>query len=385
YTPAMQYRSFPRMPGLRASVLGLGAMRLPVVGGVEGSIDGPALDGILRAAREAGINYLDTAYVYHDGHSEEAVGRALDRTGLRGEFLLATKSPVWLVKPENDWDRLLEEQLERLGTDRIDFYLLHALNAPRWRRVERQNGIRFLERAKADGRIGHAGFSFHDSAALFRTIVDAWEGWDFCQVQYNYLDTDFQAGLDGIRYAASRNLGVVVMEPMRGGSLAALPPEARAVFSRWPRPRMPAEWALRYALEPQEVTVVLSGMGSETQVWENAAVADAARPNSLTLRELALYSEVRDFFRERMPVPCTTCGYCMPCPHKVLIPDVFDMYNTASLFLDRLENRKSFYRSAYRNHGNGGDSCVSCGECVPKCPQGIAIPERLAAADAFLA
>ncbi len=374
----MQYRVFPKIPDLRVSSLGLGAMRLPVLDGNDSRIDEAALDGMLRAASEAGINYLDTAYTYHGGQSEGTVGRSLDRTGLRGRFLLATKCPVWMVKSEADWDRFLGEQLSRLGAERVDFYLLHALNAERWGTIRRLGGLKAMERARADGRIGHVGFSFHDSLEVFKSIVDGWDGWEFCQIQYNYLDVDFQAGSEGLAYAAARELGAIVMEPLRGGGLTVLPSEVREVFARWKTPRMPAEWALRFALERQEVSLVLSGMGSESQIWENAAVADAARANSLTRDEIALYDEARDILRSKMPVPCTACGYCMPCPNGVSIPDVFGIYNTAAAFPSRREDRRRWYESAHRSRG--GDACVSCGECLPKCPQGISIPERLAEA-----
>lgn len=384
YTLAMLYRTFPKIPDLRVSALGLGAMRLPVLDGDASRVDEAAFLAMVQAASEAGINYIDTAYAYHGGQSEGVVGRALARAGLRDRFLVATKSPVWLVQSEADWDRFLSEQLSRLGTDHIDFYLFHALSAERWQTVLRNRGLKALEKARADGRIRHLGFSFHDSLDAFKTIVDGYEGWEFCQIQYNYLDVDFQAGREGLVYAAARELGVIAMEPLRGGGLAAFPPAVRNIFARWPMPRMPAEWALRFALDSQEVSLVLSGMGSVDQIWENAAVAEAAHANALTRKEQALYDEARAWFRARMPVPCTSCGYCMPCPNGVSIPDVFSLYNTAAAFPSRREDRKWWYGANYRGAGNGGDACVSCGECLAKCPQRIAIPDRLQEAHKYL-
>lgn len=380
----MLYRTFPKIPDLRVSALGLGAMRLPVLGGDVSRVDEAAFLAMVQAASEAGINYIDTAYAYHGGQSEGALGRALARAGLRDRFLLATKSPVWLVQSEADWDRLLSEQLSRLGTDHIDFYLFHALSAERWQNVLRNRGLKAMEKARADGRIRHLGFSFHDSLDAFKTIVDGYEGWEFCQIQYNYLDVDFQAGREGLAYAAARELGVIVMEPLRGGGLAVFPPAVRNIFARWPKPRMPAEWALRFALDSQEVSLVLSGMGSVDQIWENAAAVEAAHANALTRKEQALYDEARAWFRARMPVPCTACGYCMPCPNGVSIPDVFSLYNTAVAFPSRRKDRKLWYEANHRGAGSGGDACVSCGECLAKCPQRIAIPDRLKEAHTYL-
>ena len=380
----MQYRHFPLIDDVEVSALGFGCMRLPVLGGDDAAIDGQALDAMLRAANELGVNYIDSAYVYHKGKSEEVIGAALDRTGLRGRFHLATKSPVWKAESIGDWDRFLGEQLERLGAERIDFYLLHALSKERWDKARRLGVLEFLERARASGRIGHVGFSFHDNYPVFEEIVRGYEGWEFCQVQYNYLDRDYQAGEKGIALAAERELGVIVMEPLRGGALARPPRAVREVFFKYPTPRMPAEWALRFAWDRQEVATVLSGMGSVDQMRENAAVAEAARANALTRDESAIIAEAARVFKSKEAVPCTACGYCMPCPHGVAIPDVFERYNAASMF-DTAVGSDEWYKSGYAAKGQGGDSCLACGECLPKCPQRIAIPDELKKAHSRLA
>ena len=273
----MNYRRFPRIDDLEVSALGFGCMRLPTIGGDDAVIDDTVFDAMLAAAEESGINYLDTAYVYHKQKSEIALGAALERSGKRDSFYLATKSPVWLVKVRSDWDRYLDEQLERLKTDHIDFYLLHALGRERWANIKQLGGLQALERAKAAGKIRHIGFSFHDSFDSFKEIIDGYDGWEFCQVQYNYVDRDFQAGEKGIAYAAEREIGVIVMEPLRGGALASPPPQVMNALNAFPTPRLPNEWALRFALDRQEVSLVLSGMGTVNQVWENAAVAASAR------------------------------------------------------------------------------------------------------------
>ncbi len=380
----MLYRHFPKIPGIKISALGFGAMRLPILNEDPATIDEAAYEKMLRLAVESGINYLDTAYVYHRGQSEIATGRILERTGLRDKFYVATKSPLWEVKTESDWDRFLDDQLSRLKTDHIDFYLLHAINKESWDTVIKLNGLKAMEKAKADGRIRHLGFSFHDSLDVFKSVVDAYDEWEFCQVQYNYLDIDYQAGREGIAYAATHNIGVIVMEPLRGGGLAELPSGAMDIFKRWPEKRSPVEWALRFALDPPEVVLVLSGMGSEDQMHENTKIAGIAFPGSLATNETALFELVREYFKGKMPVPCTTCGYCMPCPQEVSIPDVFSIYNTAVAFESRLADRKSWYESGYRAKGHGGDSCISCGVCLERCPQNIDIPGRLIEAHEFL-
>lgn len=378
----MRYRTFPKIPGLPVSVLGFGCMRLPVAGGDPARIDEARATRLLRDAVEAGVNYVDTAYPYHGGQSEAFVGRAL-RDGHRRRVQLATKCPVWLVQGEGDWERLLDEQLRRLQTDTVDFYLLHALDGESWQDVKRQGGLRALDRARSDGRVAHAGFSFHGSPDAFAEILAGYD-WEFCQIQLNLLDVDYQAGLAGLRLAASRGVGVVVMEPLRGGLLAARPPEpVRAIWARSGRSWSPAEWAWRWVWHHAEVVTALSGMNAADQLRENLAVADAAAAEALTEDDLARVAEVRRYYLDRTRVRCTTCGYCLPCPHGVAIPDVFSLANTAAMF-DSREASSGLYRMLLVPRAAGGDACLACGECEPRCPQAIPIIESLREAHELL-
>jgi uncharacterized protein len=371
----VQYRPLPKHPDVQLSVLGYGCMRLPVLERDTARIDEERAAALIRTAVDAGVNYVDTAYPYHGGNSEPFVGRVL-KGGLRDRVHLATKLPTWMVKFASDWERLLDEQLKRLDTDRIDFYLLHGLSAERWETVTRLGGLAAMERALADGRVRFLGFSFHGSPAAFTTIVDGYD-WDFCQIQYNYMDEAFQAGTTGLVQAAARRIGVVAMEPLRGGVLAAEGPRpVQATWARAAERRTPANRALRWVWNHPEVTSALSGMNTAEQVAENLAAAGEARAGAMGADELRLVGEVRDEYRSRMKVDCTTCGYCTPCPSGVAIPDVFSAYNTSTMF-DARRSASMVYRFWVQSNGHGADACLQCGECEPKCPQHIAIADKL--------
>jgi len=374
----LRYRRFPRIPDLPISVLGFGCMRLPVVGGDQSRIDEALATRLLRDAVDHGVNYVDTAYPYHNGESEPFVGRAL-QGGYRERVQLATKCPTWLVEGEGDWERLLDEQLRRLDTDQVDFYLIHAINTDRWETVTRLGGLRALDRARRDGRVRHVGFSFHGSPDCFAEAIAGYD-WEFCQIQLNLLDTEFQAGVAGMRLAASRGVGVIAMEPLRGGTLAGAQPEpVRAIWARSGRTWSPAEWAWRWVWHHGEVVTALSGMNAPEQLAENLAVAERAPAGGLSQAELAVAEEVRRHYSERTEVPCTTCGYCLPCPSGVLIPDVFSMVNSVAMF-DSLAATSGLYKGIMVARGIAADACTECGECEPKCPQSIPIRAALRSA-----
>jgi len=375
----MQYRSFPRIPGLSISTLGFGAMRLPTVGKDSAKIDEAAAARLLHEAIGGGVNYVDTAYVYHGGQSEHFLARAL-KGGWREKVQLATKLPVWEVEQAGDFERLLDLQLAKLDTDHIDFYLLHAISGGPWDKIVKLEGLRALERARADGRIRHFGFSFHGPLDDFKRIIDGHD-WEFTQIQLNYLDEGFQAGLEGLRYAAARQVGVIVMEPLRGGALAKAPPEVEAIWARSGRPWSPVEWALRWVLGLPGVVTVLSGMGELAQVQENLRIAAAAQP--LTAAELSLVEEAKGFYKARMAIACTTCGYCQPCPSGVAIPDVFSAWNSAMMFGSKAGPAWAYDTFVVKNNG-GADRCSECGDCEPKCPQHLSIAEDLVKAHAYL-
>jgi predicted aldo/keto reductase-like oxidoreductase len=375
----MLYRKMPKN-GDELSILGFGCMRLPTT--EKGQIDEPRATQQVRYAIDHGVNYLDTAWPYHAGESENFLGRAL-ADGYRDKVKLATKLPSWMINTREDMDTYLNAQLEKLKTEHIDYYLMHGLAGSIWDNLERLGVIGFMNAALADGRIKNAGFSFHGLLDDFKRIVDAYP-WTFCQIQYNYLDQQNQAGTEGLEYAAARGLGVVVMEPLRGGniSLPTPPSPVEEIWQRADTPRTPVEWALHWVWNHPEVTLILSGMNEEDHIQENLTIADAALPNSLTKAECDLVEEVARKYQEIMKVGCTGCGYCLPCPEGVKIPTAFEVYNTVHLFDKKVEGQ---YMYALRLSGLLSDQesgyasqCVACGECLEKCPQQIEIPDFLA-------
>jgi uncharacterized protein len=358
------------------SILGFGCMRLPVA--KDGHIDEPNAAKMLRFAIDHGVNYVDTAYPYHNGESEPFLGRAL-QGGYRERVFLATKLPSWLVKSRADMDHYLDEQLKRLETDHIDFYLVHGLVKPFWENLRSLGVTDFLDDAIDDGRIKYAGFSFHDELALFKEIVDAYD-WTFCQIQYNFMDEENQAGTEGLRYAADRGLGIVVMEPLRGGMLTKEIPSIKDIWMKAHVQRNLTDWALRWVWNHPEVTVVLSGMSSFEQVEQNVTYAENGHSNSLSKKELDLFKEAETEYKKRIKVPCTGCRYCSPCSSNVSIPECFEIYNQGCMF-DAPDvaniNYNIILGGMFTGSPGFASQCQECGECEVKCPQSIPIREHL--------
>lgn len=377
----MQYRKLGKTHE-QVSILGFGCMRLPVINNENHNIDRPAAIKMLHSAIDRGVNYIDTAYPYHGtgfdkgGESEPLVAEAL-RDGRRELVKVATKLPSWLVQSRADMDRLLNEQLKRLQTDYIDFYLVHALNKAFWANLRQHDLFAFLDQAKKDGRIRHAGFSFHDDLPTFKEIVDAYD-WSFCQIQYNYIDTDYQAGRQGLEYAAARDIGIVIMEPLRGGALTRnLPSQVNEIFSAYEKPMSAAEWGLRWLWNNPKIAVVLSGMSDQGQTDANILAAKNFPKSGLPASETQIIDKVQKIYRERIKVNCTACRYCMPCPVGVDIPLNFQMYNSFYLFDEIAQRSVRFqYGMQIPEHAKA-DKCIKCGKCVSHCPQQISIPEEL--------
>lgn len=369
----MQYRLFGRT-GKDVSILGFGCMRLPIIDGDSSKIDQEKTDEMLHYAIDNGVNYVDTAYPYHQGQSEIAVGKAL-KNGYREKVFLATKLPVWLVKKETDTDDLIDEQLKKLDTDHIDMYLLHALGKARWEDIKRLNILDHVKKAKAAGKIRNIGFSFHDKLDVFKEIVDSFD-WDFCQIQYNFLDVNNQAGTEGLKYAAAKGIPVVIMEPLRGGKLAGNPPASiQDIYDASGRSYSPVEWSLRWIYNHSEVNVVLSGMSTFEQVKDNIRIASESLANSLSPSDEETILKVSKEYKNLMKVNCTSCEYCMPCPAGVNIPRNFGMYNDASMFNRVKENKEAYLDPSFEKLR--ASQCVKCGKCEKVCPQKINIRNML--------
>jgi predicted aldo/keto reductase-like oxidoreductase len=370
---AMKYRRLGSK-GPELSILGFGCMRLPVINGDEGRIEEAESTRLLHKAIDCGVNYVDTAYPYHQGNSELWLGRALQGK-YREKVHLATKLPSWAIQNRSDCERYLNEQLQRLKTDHIDFYLLHCLKRDWWDNLKKADVFGFLNGAIKDGRIRYAGFSFHDEYPVFEEIIDAYP-WSFCQIQLNYMDEEVQAGIRGMQYAASKGIPVVVMEPMRGGNLAKpMSPDIQAIWDQAPVKRSPAEWALRWVWNHPEVMVVLTSINASIHLENNLAWADTAEPKSLSPSELAVIGQMRDKIKERSKVSCTQCGYCLPCPQGVAIPKIMAFYNDFHVYGDR--KGSSIVYNVLLSSDQQAPNCTECGNCEEACPQHIPIRDVL--------
>ena len=367
----MQYRLDKY--GNKLSALGFGCLRFQQK---LGRIDMEATEKQILLAIEQGVNYFDTAYIYTG--SEAALGEILERNQLRDQVNIATKLPYYLIKSRAGLDKLFGEELRRLRTDHVEYYLMHMLNdLEAWDRLQEMGVKEWIEEKKSTGAIGQVGFSYHGNTDMFCKILDAYD-WDFCQIQYNYLDEHAQAGRRGLEYANSKGIPVIIMEPLRGGKLVQhLPEAAKKIFAEYEIRRSPAEWGLRWLWNQPEVTVVLSGMNSEEMVRENIRVASETRIAEQGEKEKALYANVVRAINAHTKVGCTGCGYCQPCPKGVDIPGVFSIYNRwygedkANAFIEYLKC------TTFRKNSTAASNCIGCGKCEAHCPQGIHIREEL--------
>ena len=368
----MQYRVNPKN-GERLSALGFGCMRFTRGGG---GIDQDKANRELALALEKGVNYFDTAYIYPG--SEACLGAFIKAYDCRDRLNIATKLPQYRVNRPGDFDRFFDEELARLGTDRVDYYLMHMLNdAASWERLKGLGAEEWIARKKAEGAIRNIGFSFHGGTLQFKALADAFD-WDFCQIQFNYMDERSQAGIDGLNHAHKRGLPVIIMEPLRGGRLAGgLPQAARREFEMLDPNRSPADWGLRWVWNHPQVTVVLSGMNDTSQVEENCRIASESLPGALSGDELAVYGRALAAIHKSMKVGCTGCGYCQPCPKGVDIPTCFAAYNAS--YADGLISgmREYMMCTTLRKVRSNAGLCVKCGKCEQHCPQHIPIREKL--------
>lgn len=361
--------------GDKLSILGFGCMRFPTKGL---GIDEPRSTAMVHSAIERGVNYFDTAYIYHKGSSESFLGRALSG-GYRERVKIATKLPPFMVTNLDGGKKIFDTQLKRLKTDYIDYYLLHMLtDMSMLNRLKDLGILEWLEELKANGSIRNIGFSFHGIKSEFESIIKAYP-WDFCQIQYNYIDENHQATRSGLELSAKLGIPVIVMEPLRGGRLVTnLPHDVRKLFESYSKNWSPAQWALRWVWNHPEVNVVLSGMSNEEQIEENIRIAGSAFPNSLTQEELKIFEKVKSILMEKTKIPCTACGYCMPCPYGVDIPGCFTVYNNKYLLGSKsIKIQYMQGLGALSAKPAIASQCKECGKCEIHCPQQIPIQKEL--------
>jgi uncharacterized protein len=376
----MRYRKLGKT-NADVSVLGFGAMRLPMIGATgpmsgfdpNVKIDEAAATKMVHHALDQGVNYFDTAYGYHAGQSETFVGKVLREH--RSKVMIASKLPLWTLQSEEELEKIFNEQLQKLQTDYLDVYLVHGLGATTWATAKKFGVLEFMDKLVKSGRIRFAGFSFHDELPLFKEITDAYD-WSVCQIQFNFYDQDYQAGREGLAYAAARNIGVIAMEPLRGGKIVdKIPPEIQSIWDSAPARKSAAEWAMRWVWNFEGVSTVLTGASTLEQLQDHTRAVKDAAPDSLSAAELAVFDQVRAAYKKLLRIDCTGCGYCMKCPQGVNIPQAFSMYNDAYLF-HSIEQNAFFYNSMVTPEERASN-CTACLECVEKCPQKINIPEEL--------
>ena len=377
----MKYREFGKT-GKKVSALGFGCMRLPLLDGSETEVDVDEAVRIIRYGIDNGINYIDTAWPYHGGKSEEIVAKALE-DGYREKVFIATKLPSWLVKCREDMNDFIDRQLKRLNTDYIDFYLIHTLNDEYWKKLVKFGLVHFMDRIKQVGKIKHIGFSFHDELPVFRKIVDGYD-WEFCQIQYNFMDTHYQAGKRGLEYAVERDLGMVIMEPLKGGSiLKHIPDDIRDIWHSSSDVSSPADTALRFVWDHPGVSTLLSGMSTMEQVEQNLESAERAEAGGLSDDERGIIREVKKHYKARIKAHCTNCKYCMPCPAGVDIPACLEYLNNTSIY-NSVEQFSTSYQKFF-DSSKKADKCVECGKCEDACPQHIPIIEKLKELETIMA
>lgn len=366
----MKYRKLGSLD-IEVSALGFGAMRLPTIDDESANIDKEQAIKMIRHAVDNNVNYIDTAWPYHHGESEKLVAEAL-RDGYREKVYLATKLPIWAIEDQSDPESYFNKQLEKLEVDKIDFYLLHALNKKRWDKVKNYNILEWAEKKKAEGKIDYLGFSFHDKYEVFEEILDSYD-WDFCQIQYNYLDTEYQAGKKGLKRASEKGIGVIIMEPLRGGWLAQEPPEeVKNLFNSENENWRSVEWALHWIWSQKEPGVVLSGMSSMQHVEDNLRTAEQSEIGLLSESEYEMMEKAAE--KMRGPISCTRCEYCLPCPVGVDIPNIFHFYNQAEVLNKTEEMAEKYYEIDEKALA---DNCIECGQCEEACPQNLEIIDLL--------
>ena len=371
----MQYRTFKKIDK-EVSLLGMGCMRLPET--EDGSVDEAEAIDIIRSAIDAGVNYVDTAYMYHNGMSEKVVGKAL-KDGYREKVLLADKMPIWLAKDEEHMKKIFDKQLTHLETDCIDMYLVHNVGKATWKRAKKLNLMPFLEEMKAQGKIKHIGFSFHDSYEFFEEMLEEYP-WEFCQIQLNYMDKNIQAGVKGLKLAASKGLSVIIMEPLKGGRLTdAVPPSVQKLWDDFGTDRTPAQWAFKWLANMPEVTLMLSGMSAKAQLEEYFRTLSADDIAELTDAEKELIDKASDEYNRLIKYSCTGCQYCMPCPQKLEIPKLITYLNDWNAYEQNPSTK--FEYTTWIPDGRHASDCIGCKACEEKCPQKLPIAQAMKEAE----